>query len=82
MRKKIIVILISSFLVLSNSVLTIQAQAKSIIEISSCIDSQDDYIEPKADKIGWRYKVQNGILYKRQYNYTRERWIGDWIPCD
>lgn len=36
-------------------------------------------IIPKANDIGWRYKVVNGVLYKRQYDYTRKQWIGDWI---
>lgn len=34
---------------------------------------------PRADIIEWRYKVENGKLYKRQYNCTRDEWIGNWI---
>ena len=33
----------------------------------------------RADYIDWRYKVINGILYKRLYNYSKDEWIGDWI---
>ena len=33
----------------------------------------------RADYIDWRYKVINGILYKRPYNYSKDEWIGDWI---
>ncbi len=36
-------------------------------------------IEPGSDIIDWRYKVENGKLYKRLYNFTKEQWIGDWI---
>lgn len=32
------------------------------------------------DAIVWKYKNINGRLYKRQYNYTTGKWIGDWIP--
>ncbi|MSS01199.1 hypothetical protein [Floccifex porci] len=36
-------------------------------------------IEPRSDVIDWRYKMENGKLYKRLYNFTKEQWIGDWI---
>lgn len=36
-------------------------------------------LEPQADIIEWRYKVENGKLYKRLYNYSKEKWIGNWI---
>lgn len=36
-------------------------------------------IESRADVIEWRYKIKNGKLYKRKYNYTKKQWIGDWI---
>ena len=36
-------------------------------------------IEPQADIIEWRYKVENGKLYKRLYNYSKEKWVGEWI---
>lgn len=36
-------------------------------------------IEPRSDIIDWKYKVENGKLYKRLYNFTKEQWIGDWI---
>lgn len=33
---------------------------------------------PLSDIIEWRYKVMNGKLYKRQYNCTKDHWIGTW----
>lgn len=36
-------------------------------------------VSPLSPKIDWRYKVINGILYKRLYDYTNKRWIGNWI---
>lgn len=33
-----------------------------------------------ADEIEWRYKNINGKLYKRLYNATTKKWIGNWIP--
>ena len=38
-------------------------------------------IEARADIIEWRYKLENGRVYKRLYNYTKQKWIGDWIPA-
>ena len=35
-------------------------------------------ITPRSDIIGWRYKTVNGQVYRRQYNYTKSTWIGDW----
>ena len=33
--------------------------------------------------IEYRYKIENGKLYKRLYDYTTCNWIGDWIyVCD
>ena len=40
--------------------------------------SEED-IQPRTDIKEWVYKVMNGNLYKRLYNYTRNRWEGDWI---
>lgn len=36
-----------------------------------------DY-SPLSDIIEWRYKTINKKLYKRQYNCTKDRWIGSW----
>lgn len=31
--------------------------------------------------IDWRYKIENGKCYKRQFNYTTGQWIGQWQLC-
>ena len=28
------------------------------------------------------YKVENGKLYRRLYNYSKDTWLGDWELCD
>lgn len=38
-------------------------------------------IMPLADEIVWKYKHENGVFYKRQYNETKKVWIGSWIRC-
>ena len=35
-------------------------------------------INPRADDIDWQYKVIDGKLYKRLYNYTTNKPLGDW----
>jgi hypothetical protein len=34
--------------------------------------------QPRAEIIEWRYKVENNKLYRRQYNYSTNEWIGEW----
>lgn len=35
----------------------------------------------RGDKIEWRYKTVNGVLYKRKYNVTKKKWIGKWVKA-
>lgn len=34
--------------------------------------------EPQRDIIEWRWKIENGNVYRRLYNYTYNYWIGEW----
>ncbi len=36
-------------------------------------------IQPMADKLYWRYTIIDGKQYKRLYNSTKHKWVGDWI---
>lgn len=40
--------------------------------------SEDDGIAPCANDIRWMYKSVNGILYRRKYDFTLNKWIGNW----
>lgn len=41
-----------------------------------------DVTMPYKDQLVWKYKVINGKLYKRLWNQTLNKWVGDhWIPC-
>ncbi len=51
------------------STATIQTNAK---EDNSQISTYKDVKE-------WRYKIMNGRLYKRLFNYSKNRWETDWI---
>lgn len=37
-------------------------------------------ISARANIIGWRFKNINGKAYKRQYDYTAAKWLGEWVP--
>lgn len=43
--------------------------------------SESNIVVMRSDIIDWRFKLEDGKLYKRLYNYTRERWEGEWILC-
>lgn len=54
---------------------TVWAQDAGIV-----IDKEDTTdVEPRTNIIDWRFKVIDGHLYKRLYNYSTQEWIGDWI---
>lgn len=48
---------------------------------SAFVENNHETISVCSDIIKWRYKVINGKKYKRKYNYSKNRWEGDWIPC-
>lgn len=61
-----------SFAALLSPATTIVAEASTTETVSPC-----------ADSIEWRYKEENGKLYRRLYNYTTDSWIGEWeYICD
>lgn len=41
-----------------------------------------DVTMPYKDRLVWKYKFINGKLYRRLWNQTLNKWVGDhWIPC-
>ncbi|MBU5310453.1 hypothetical protein KQI38_00285 [Tissierella carlieri] len=89
-RKKISVFIISicigtalsSIDVSAASLDTVQtkAQFSTVVQITKNPQS-DHLITPFSDIIGWRYKSVNGKVYRRQYNYSKGKWIGEWEAC-
>lgn len=37
------------------------------------------HVTPFADITEWKYKLEDGMVYKRLYNHSKQKWIGDWI---
>lgn len=57
---------------------TLNVSAKENV---SNISYQSSIVAPLSENIGWRYKIENGNLYRRLYNYSMSQWVGDWILC-
>jgi len=76
MKKK----LIRTFAVLIMSTIISGGTGSVAFAYTPLTDSNMQFIvTPYADIIEWRYKVENGKLYKRQYNCTKDKWIGEWV---
>lgn len=41
--------------------------------------AEADVAVPYSEVIEWRFKIEDGKMYKRLYNFSRAEWIGDWI---
>lgn len=46
---------------------------------TATFNSMSKEIQNRTDIKDWVYKVINGDLYKRLYNYSTGRWETDWI---
>lgn len=44
-------------------------------------DEISDGISTRHDIIVWRYKTIKGVVYYRQYNASKQKWIGHWEPA-
>lgn len=45
---------------------------------NTAIAEDGSTITPFSDILEWRYKVEDGKLYRRLYNRSRNVWIGEW----
>lgn len=55
--------------------------AQDTVSEPSIAVSEEDSSVYSGDVIVWKYKTMNGKLYKRKYNKTTKKWIGNWIPA-
>lgn len=72
MRK---IVLIMAIIFFANSAMSVNAD--TFLEESNSVVNKN-IISPLADVIEWRFKMIDGVLHKRQYNYSRGLWIGTW----
>lgn len=76
-----VLIFSSCILSVNTSAQTVQKGITTVITTSSNSITNKSIVYPNAQIIGWRYKSENGKVYRRQYNYSREEWIGVWELC-
>lgn len=38
-------------------------------------------VVPYSDSYIWKYKMINGVYYRRLYDIINQCWVGDWEPC-
>lgn len=55
--------------ILASPVATMSAQAAP---------PNNEEASPNYAIIEWRYKIENGKVYRRLYNYTVNNWVGEW----
>lgn len=79
MYKKVLVFLFFLITFSSSIPHTNFVQAKSIVITSNQKDGISMHDMARSDKVRWRYKTIDGVLYKRQYNYSKEKWLGKWV---
>ncbi|MEY8523348.1 hypothetical protein AALA90_10005 [Lachnospiraceae bacterium 38-10] len=77
---KVFCIICSLTILLLCPAVTVSAQAADTPPQAA--PSGEETIQPHAPIIKWVFKEENGIIYRRLYNYSTGEWIGDWIPCD
>ena len=54
----------------------------STVQSTTTISKSEEFIAtPFADITGWRYKAVDGKMYRRQYNYSKQKWLGEWELC-
>ena len=74
MRKKFLISLLCFTFLIAASIPTYATETNPSTQESHIT------ISPRADVIKWRVKEINDRMYRRLYNYTKQVWIGNWIP--
>lgn len=68
------ILLITSIVACSNLV-------KADVSVKAMSSNHETRIEPCADEIRYRYKIIDGKVYRRLFNYSKNEWIGQWELC-
>ncbi|MBR3018768.1 MAG: hypothetical protein IKH57_17080 [Clostridia bacterium] len=66
----ILLVLLTSLLPLSVNAAALQRKETEIVE---------EEIQ-RAEQTEWYYRINNGVLEKRLWSITYQRWLTDWIP--
>lgn len=72
---------------MSNDAFAVTESSKETVLLSEPVhfieitQSTQDISTPYSDIIDWRYKTENNKVYRRLYNYSKQKWIGEWELC-
>ena len=66
----VLLVLLTSLLPLSVNAADLQRKETEIVE---------EEIQ-RAEQTEWYYRINNGVLEKRLWSITYQRWLTDWIP--
>lgn len=55
--------------------------ANAATETVATSENQTPAVTPRKPIIEWHYKIENGKIYRRQFNHTTGQWIGQWELC-
>lgn len=73
MKVSFMLLLISGGLV-SVSPYTVPAEESTAYEVKT---QEESFV--KAENTEWKYKMENGKLYKRLWDKTQKKWLTGWI---
>lgn len=73
-RKKMALVLLAASITVSGMVAVPMHEAHAMA-------SETETVMPMAYTYVWKYKIENGVTYKRLYNQSTNRWVGNWIRC-
>lgn len=59
-------------------ILCIPFPASAQTNTSVACTTEYTQISPRKDQLEWRFKVVDGKLYRRLYNTTSQKWVGEW----
>lgn len=78
-KKLILVIAISMFLLMTENVYAKDLDIKGFV-IESEVTFESSIL--RAEVTGYRYRVYNGVLERRLWSYTYEKWLEpSWTAC-
>jgi len=73
------ILLFTTAILLSTSIApSLNAFTKETVSDTSY---QSQICVPFSENIDWRYKFEDGKVYRRLYNYSTCQWVGDWELC-
>lgn len=81
LRKKMMSTLSAGLLVVSFLGVQVSATSLTSAQIVAIKNENSATIQPRQDKIDWVYKSENGRVYRRLFNFSKNEWIGDWEVC-